>query len=577
MCGIVGFVDKKNRWNKKEREAIVKKMLGLLNHRGGDAEGVTSANDVTVGHTRLSIVDTSSRADQPFTDGSSTLSFNGEIYNHKELRKTYLGKKKVNSLSDTATLFELLNFASIKKVLKLIHGMYAFSFLNIKKQTLILALDKLAIKPLYYIDSPEYFAWASEAKAFKVLPNFKYQFEEKLLGEYLAFRYIVGEKTLFKNIYKVLPGEFITYSLKRHHFKKDQYYQLSKSKTGSGKSLEKAIKESVISHLMGDNPIGIQLSGGIDSSLVALFAQRFSKQRLHSFSIGLKDKNWNEFCYSDLVAKTIGSNHHKIIFSEKDFVKLFPKLIYNLDEPMVHPNTVPMFLLAKKARKYTKVLLTGEGADELFYGYNRYFSSSIESNPEMLLSNSFSPPEEISRIIKRRDPVIFIERENILNKTRGLSKIDKISFYDIYTYLPHVLLRQDKAGMAANVENRVPFLYEPMVEKAFGLQTKWGKLGGKTQLKEIALKYFPEYLVLRKKCGFGLPISEWLKDRRGLLPFLDKLSSHQLVNKYFVKKEIIILIKEHLDGINDHSVILFSIISLVVWYDIFIRDNAIPR
>jgi asparagine synthase (glutamine-hydrolysing) len=572
MCGIVGFVDKKNRWSKKEREVIAKKMLGLLNHRGGEAEGLISAGSVTIGHTRLSIVDTSSRADQPFTDGNSMLSFNGEIYNHKELRKTYLGKKKINSSSDTATLFELLNFASIKKVLRLINGMYAFSFLDIKKQTLILALDKLAIKPLYYIDSPEYFAWASEAKAFKVLPNFKYQFEEKLLSEYLAFRYIVGEKTLFKNIRKVLPGEFITYSLKSHSFKKDQYYQLSKGKIELGTRLEKTIKDSVISHLMGDNPIGIQLSGGIDSSLVALFAQRSSKPRLHSFSIGLKDKNWNEFCYSDFVAKTIGSDHHKIIFSEKDFVKLFPKLIYLLDEPMVHPNTVPMFLLAKEARKYTKVLLTGEGADELFYGYNRYFSDSIKSNSEILLSNSFSQPEEITRIIKRRDPVISIERENILNKTRGLNRIDKISFYDIYTYLPHVLLRQDKAGMAANVENRVPFLYEPVVEKAFNLKTKSGQLGGKTPLKEIALKYFPADLVLRKKCGFGLPIAEWLKDKRVLLPFVDKLSIHPRVNKYFVKKEVVALIKEHLEGVNDHSAILFSIISLMVWFDTFIDE-----
>jgi asparagine synthase (glutamine-hydrolysing) len=572
MCGIVGFIDKENKLSKKEREVLVKKMLGLIRHRGGEAEGVASVNNMTIGHTRLSIVDVSSQADQPFVDNDSVLSFNGEIYNHGEIRKTYLAKKKINSSSDTATLFELLKTFSIEKVLESIRGMYAFSFLDIKKQLLILALDKLAIKPLYYIDSLEYFAWASEAKAFKVLPNFKYQFEEECLGEYLTFRFIAGEKTLFKNIRKILSGEYLIYSLKNHTFEKKRHYQLTKGKTESKKSLEKTIRESVSSHLMGDNPIGIQLSGGIDSSLVAFFAQNSSPCKLHSFSIGLKDKGWNEFNYSDLATKIIGTKHHKIIFSKNDFVRLFSKLTYYLDEPIIHPNTIPMYLLAKRARKYAKVLLTGEGADELFYGYNRYFSKNLNDDTDLLLSNSFDKPEIISKILKSNGQIISKDRKEISNKAKGLNKVDRISFYDVYTYLPHVLLRQDKAGMAANVENRVPFLYEPVVEKAFNLETKSGKLDGKTPLKKIALKYFPADFVLRKKCGFGLPIAEWLKDEEGLRPLLGLLKDHPLVNKYFIKKEVLNLIKEHLTGIKDRSSLLFSIISLIVWHEVFIKE-----
>ena len=568
MCGIVGFIDKKDRFNQGEQEKLVKEMLRLIKHRGGEAEGIVTNKNITIGHTRLSIVDASPQANQPFTDSNSTLSFNGEIYNHVKLRKIYCAKEKIKSSSDTATLFELLKLFSIKKVLGLINGMYAFCFLNIKEQKLFLALDKMAIKPLYYIDSPEYFAWSSEIKAFKSLPEFKFEFNDECLKEYMTFRYIVGEKTLFKNVYKMLAGEYLAYSVKKHSFKKTQYCQLDK--TEPKESLEKIIRKSVGSHLMGDNPVGIQLSGGVDSSLIALFAKNFSTCKLHSFSVGLKDKRWNEFSYSDLAANIVGTIHHKIIFSKSDFARLFPKLTYYFDEPVVHPNSIPMYLLAKQARKYTKVLLTGEGADELFYGYNRYFSGNFKNDTDILLSNSFNSPDTIKRIIKDRGREIYSERKNILSRAKGLNKIDKMSFYDIYTYLPHVLLRQDKAGMMANIENRVPFLYEPVIAHALNLKTKVGQFGGKTTLKKISLKYFPAELVLRKKCGFGLPISEWLKDKKCLLPYLDKLMDHPLIDKYFIKKELSIFIKDHLEGFCDHSSLLFSMISLTMWYDIFI-------
>lgn len=573
MCGIAGFIDKKSKFGKGKKEALVKDMLGLIEHRGGDSRGISSNDNVTIGHSRLSIVDTSSRANQPLTNNDYALSFNGEIYNHNELRKHYLDKKKIDSPSDTATLFELIGNLPVKKVLEIINGMYAFSFLDIKNLRVVLALDKLAIKPLYYVDTPGYFAWASEAKAFKALPNFKFEFEESCLDEYLTFRYIAGEKTLFKNIRKVLPGEFIIYSLRKNTFRKKLHSRPAKKRPEPKLSLEKTIKESAISHLMGDNPVGIQLSGGVDSSIVALFAQNSSLHKLHSFSIGLKDKNWNEFYYSDQIAKIIGTKHHKIIFSKTDFVKLFSKLTYHLDEPIVHPNTIPMFLLAKEARKYAKVLLTGEGADELFHGYNRYFFSPLNSNVEILISNSFGRPEEVSKIVKNKGLILTKERKDILNQAKGLSRIDKISYYDIYTYLPHVLLRQDKAGMAANIENRVPFLYGPVVESAFNLKTKVGGLGGKTPLKEVALKYFPADLVMRKKCGFGLPVAEWLRDKEGLLPLLNALKDHPLINEYFVKREILALVEEHKKGTSDHSSLLFSIISLTSWYDIFIRNS----
>ena len=284
----------------------------------------------------------------------------------------------------------------------------------------------------------------------------------------------------------------------------------------------------------------------------------------------MKDDKWNEFEYSDAVAKGLGTVHHKLVFTKEDFIGNLEKITYHLDEPIVHPNTIPMYLLAKFARQYTKVLLTGEGADEVFLGYKRYFQTNISSDENLLFSSAFSAPEVVSGILRNPNHVLS-EREKLIQETSGLSQQDKLSFYDMFTYLPHVLLRQDKAGMAANVENRVPFLYEPVVQAGYSLDLKIGEMGGKTPLKKIALKYFPHDFVIRQKCGFGLPISEWLKDEDCLLPRLQALKNSQLISEYFRGESVDKLIYEHLSGINDHSAILFSLIGLDVWYDVFCK------
>ncbi len=569
MCGIAGFIDKNNIFTQKEREFITEKMLILMKHRGGDAFGVKSMSNVTLGHTRLSIVDLSKLGNQPFSDNKNSLiSFNGEIYNHAILREKYLNEVNISSNSDTATLFELLRKYPIKSTLEKIQGMFAFSFLNTSKNTMVLALDRFAIKPLYYIDTPKYFAWASEIKAFKAIPKFNFQMNESVLGEYMIFRHVVGSETLFKNICKMRSGEYLTYNLKNNTLKTKKYYQLRKRRSVSGFS-ENIISRSVKDHLMGEVVAGVQLSGGIDSGLVALFAQKLSIEKLHTFSIGLADDHWNEFLYSDTIADRLGTEHHKIIFSKRDFIRLLPKVIYHLDEPLTHPNTVPMYILAKEARKYTKVLLTGEGADEVFYGYNRYFQKPNNAK-NVLSSNTFCNQEIISHILRRKDKISLVNRKKILHNTKIVNDEYKISFYDMYTYLPHVLLRQDKAGMAANIENRVPFLCTQIVEAGLNSKTRVGKFGGKTQVKKIALKYFPKELVLRQKCGFGLPISEWLRDNDGLLPHLLKLKKHKLIKNYLVISEIERLTEDHLHGHKDNSSILFTLICLSIWYDSFI-------
>lgn len=573
MCGIVGLIDKKDKIGDKRREEVVRIMLDFISHRGGDSMGIVSHKNTTIGHTRLSIVDITHQADQPFVNDIGILSYNGEIYNHQSLRNRYCDRRKIESTSDTATLFELLQLSSIDSVLRMVNGMYAFSFLDIKKETLFLALDKIAIKPLYYVETPEYFAWASEIKAFKALPGFVFTMNSEVLFEHLVFRYVSGAQTLFRDIYKIQAGEFLEYSLDSNMYSKNKYFDLKKSSPGRY-DIETILTESIKVHLMGDVPVGVQLSGGIDSSLVSYIAQKNSANIMFSFSIGLKDSGWNEFEYSDAVAAKLGTIHQKILFTKEDFVKNLEKITYHLDEPITHPNTIPIYLLAKFARRYTKVLLTGEGADEVFLGYRRYLKKSTFMDDKLLLSNSFSTPEIVLSVLKKTDYSLS-EREKLIQKTNNLSYQDKLSFYDIFTYLPNVLIRQDKACMAANIENRVPFLYESVVQAGFNLDLKIGEMEGKTYIKKIASKYYPHDFVTRQKCGFGLPVSEWIRDKDCLLPYLQALRSSQFVSEYFNEEVIDVLINSHLNGTKDYSAILFSLIGLYVWYNVFCKTPAV--
>ena len=229
-----------------------------------------------------------------------------------------------------------------------------------------------------------------------------------------------------------------------------------------------------------------------------------------------------------------------------------------------------MYILAKEARKYTKVLLTGEGADEIFYGYNRYFDQKLQSNNDILFSNLFNTPASVSKIIKKGGSYMKERTRILYNIPRHIRSDAKISYYDLCTYLPHVLQRQDKAGMAANIENRVPFLYESVVESGFYMQNRVGEFGGKTPLKKIALKYLPKEFVLRRKCGFGLPIADWLRKEGGPNLDLSRIAKHSLIKKYFKVREIRKLCNEHISKNIDNSVILFSLISLMIWHDVFI-------
>jgi asparagine synthase (glutamine-hydrolysing) len=577
MCGIIGFIDKKDKLTSEERSAIANKMLASIEYRGRDSSNLYSDGKIIMGHNRLTIIDVSDKASQPFIshDRSLVITYNGEIFNHLELRDLTKNKNYISG-SDTETFLNLYSEYK-EKGFQMIRGMFSVVFHDVPNKQVILANDLYGIKPLYYLDSPDYFAWSSEIKTFEFLPGFNFTLNQSRLFEYGLFRTTVGPDTLFSNVKRLMPGEIIYFDIRSMSFVSKKYNYLNQQVTNN---IEECLRLSVNEHLLSDVPVGLQLSGGVDSSLISLLATQSTRQnKIHSFSIGLDDSNWNEFEYSRFVSNQIKSIHHEITFSQKDFCEIFPIATYHLDEPINYPNTIPMMILAREAKKYVTVFLSGEGADEVFGGYNRYKKLYKEelNIADLVLSNSFVSESDL------RNVFIFSSEANIENRHEIASQVSnydtcrKLSEYDIKTFLPSLLLRQDKVGMACNLENRFPFLDPRLVMLGLNLlsQDKFDSNNTKILLKKIALKYFPEKFVNRRKCGFGLPINEWLKDSKGLGKYLTMFTEPKNKRIYLNYNNIRILINQHLSGERDNSELLWILVSLEMWMRIFIdRENV---
>lgn len=571
MCGIAGFVDKKNTLSVEDRAVVLGNMLKEIQYRGYDSSGTFINNFVSVGHNRLAILDTSKKAEQPFVskDKSLVISYNGEIFNHFDLRNL-VEDYEYKTRSDTETF--LVVYEKIRQqIFTLIRGMFAVCLYDAHEQTITLSVDGFGIKPLYYINTPDWFAWSSEIKAFKCLPGFSFSLNENKLFEHAIFRTSICSETLFNNVPRLNPSEILKYDIKRDKLERSTYVYKSEI---SQQSIENLLEASVSEHTLADVPIGLQLSGGVDSSLIGALAKgKINQEEVHSFSIGLNDPDWNEFKYSREVARQIGTQHHEIEFDQIDFCENLPKATFHMDEPIGPPNTVPIMILSREARKYVKVLLSGEGADEIFGGYLRYLRLTEKEIDEetLIFSNSLCTKEDVLKLFITENEDIG-ERGKIAGEIRDESPIRKLGIYDVKTFLPHLLLRQDKMGMASNLENRFPFLDPRLVISAMNLPDSEKCVGdkGKIYLKSIARKHLPNSIVDRKKCGFGLPIKDWLKDENGLGRYLNLFKKPEIKRNYLNYENILKSIDEHIGGTKDNSEILWVLISLEVWAKIFI-------
>ena len=517
----------------------------------GEYEGI-------VGFNRLSILDLSENGHQPMLspDGRVILAFNGEVYNAFDF-KDELQKwgYRFKSTTDTEVILALYLKYGFEKMLGKLNGMFAIVITDLNKQEIFIARDRFGIKPMYYIETGDVFSFSSEIKSFKFLENFNYSLKEDQLDEYLLFRSNI-KGTLFKNIESLEPGHFLVYKhgstlTKKRYFYIDDYARsniIDGDLNSYGKKLEEWLSNSVSSQLMSDVKLGCQLSGGIDSSLVTWLANRNSnKGQFEAVSIVFNDPRFSEEKFIDKVTDNLNIPGHKFLMEQGYYLDHFEKATWHFESPINHPNTIGIYKLSQRAKEYVTVLLSGEGADEVFGGYGRFYDISFPWSGRRVLREIKRNVKHPFAITEYFDPVnravmatafmasdiaVKLKPGFIKEKASGIRKdlyrklsgslFDKQVKYEMLTYLPDLLIRQDKMSMAHSIENRVPFLDNNVVENAFSIPEKYlllrksseGYNTEKYLLKKMTAATFGDEFAFRDKMGFGIPLREYFTDKR---------------------------------------------------------------
>ena len=615
MCGITGFFEKNTII---KDTSIIKDMIRLIKHRGPDDNGfeITPTfeyQNVAMGFVRLSILDLSIRGHQPMYNDERNIciTFNGEIYNAFSFKKKLEEKGYVfKTKTDTEVLLYLYQEYGIDGMLKKINGMFAIAISDMRLRKFFLVRDRVGVKPLYYYSDENVFLYSSEIKAFYAHDKYKNELNDKKIKEYCMFRYVAGKETLLRNVFNVLPAHYIEVS-EGMKIETKKYWDLPKEGTElplKTSDWEDQIVRVVSERLLSDAPIGVQLSGGIDSSLIAYFAKKHSDDKLSSYSITFDNEDISEKKYIDIAANVIGiKNQHQYICDTDTFCRLFHESTWNLDLPLNHPNSVGIMQMCYGARDdKVKVLLSGEGADELFGGYGRYVRffwsqqhpvlrkrEDIEKGikrywnsreEEFIASSAFLKPEGLLRILKDKDIKDILESRFLLySECPGKDKsIEKFLNYELRTYLVDILNRQDKMSMAASIETRVPFLDYKLIETVRrqipntyikGDKTKLEK-NSKLPLKKISRKIFGDEFTFRAKCGFGMPLNEYFNEnnisayvREELLPIINDFGifDMDIINTHWNKRGVL--------SYYEFESSLWIVIALAQWSKMFLGDK----
>ncbi len=632
MCGICGIVGQAD-------EQLIKNMLARIAHRGPDDEGIyiaDAANDIRVGlgHRRLSIIDLSAAGHQPMSDaqGEIWLTFNGEIYNFKEIRKE-LEKRGHKFKSETDA--EVIIYAYREwglKALAMLNGMFAFAIWDARNNSLLLARDRLGIKPVYYADTSAGFAFASEIKALLAIPNFKREVDLEALDQFLSFLWTPDPDTLFCGVKKLPPAHFLIYQ--NGHAEVRQYWDVefnedeSLSESEWVEKVREQVERSVRAQMIADVPLGAFLSGGVDSSSIVSLMTGLSSQKVTTYTFGFKSEDLRYDILEDDVkyAREIGAkletDYHESFF-EPQVMDLLPKLVYHLDEPVADPAAITSYLICKAARERLTVLLSGMGGDEIFAGYPRHIAVKIAQAYNLI-------PSFISRPLVEAMPASMPGRFNsVFRNTKKLARsaglplrerylgyctyfkedekaklysgamnsatrnfnalaahqkyFDKVAdedfvnqmlYVDMKTFLPCLnLTYTDKTSMAASMEVRVPLLDHELVEMAARIPARL-KIKGLTRkyvLKKAAEKWLPRNIIYRKKAGFSAPLRSWLQ--KDLRDMVEDLLSELNINRrgYFDYAEVRRLIDDNLAGREDNSLKIFQLLTLELWHREFIE------
>lgn len=599
MCGFVGFCD-----DSKNKKKIIRDMADIIKHRGPDSDGYYVDNNIALGFRRLSIIDLDKGSQPIFNeDKDKVIVFNGEIYNYKEIREELKSKgHKFSTNTDTEVI--LHGYEEYKEdILNKLRGMFAFVIYDIKEKSLFGARDFYGIKPFYYYYDNENFLFGSEIKSFLGNPNFKKELNKDMLSQYLTFQCSIGEDTFFKNTYKLLPGHYFIYKDKELEIKK--YYEV-KLEPNDDKSLEEwvsgireVIDNSVLAHKVSDVEVGSFLSSGVDSSLIAKLSSVDK-----TFTVGYDNKKYSEIDYAKEFSDKINVSNVSKKISKEEYFKEFSNVQYYMDEPLADASAVMLYFLSKTASKHVKVCLSGEGADEIFGGYNIYhepYSVSWYNKIPYFIRKcigilvypfrnytGFNFLYRRSKNIEDRyigNAFIFepndakkIVNFNYGNKTyKDFTKpyYDKVSDLDVVTKMQYIdfnfwliydiLLKADKMSMANSLEVRVPYLDREVIEYASKLPSKYKIVGNETKyaFRKVAKEELADKVADKKKLGFPVPIREWLKED----DVYQEVKNMFLESEYFFKpKKIIKLLDDHKAEKRDNSRKIWTIYTFLVWY-----------
>ena len=613
--------------------ALVKAMADTMYHRGPDDEGYYVSGPIGLGFRRLSIIDLQ-RGHQPVSneDGTVQIIFNGEIYNFQELRESLLGKGHVfKTQSDTEVIVHLYEELG-PQCLEKLRGMFAFALWDENTKTLFLARDRVGIKPLYYCLTDTSLVFASEIKAILADPSIVREIAPEMIDRFLTFLYLPGQETLLKGIRKLAPGHYLL--VRDGKAVIEQYWDLCFAEPTRSQSLKDAeadlrslLAEAVELHMIADVPVGVLLSGGVDSTGVLSFAVNGTDKEISSFTVGFSGGEVaDERPYARLAAETFGTRHYDMTISAKDFAAFLPQYVWHMEEPVCEPPAVALYYVSKLARNHVKVLLSGEGGDEAFAGYSNYrnlvwlervkrglsplngaaarglsFADSLLHVPGMAkyvtLMNDRFPDYYYSRTsnphrnagnglgnVYSADFEQSIDREHSLAPVRelqahvrGQNTLDAMLYIDTKTWLPDdLLIKADKMTMANSVELRVPLLDHRVLEFAASLPPSF-KLKGfnlKYILKSVLSKKIPKEIRDRKKTGFPVPYESWLRNDLKDVVWAVLTDRRSVERGYFRKEAIEGLLRANSNGAN-YSKEIFSLLSFELWQRAFLEREQV--
>jgi asparagine synthase (glutamine-hydrolysing) len=628
MCGICGIAYPDCEVGIVDHSRLLR-MTESLGHRGPDDSGVFLTPGVGLGHRRLSIVDVAG-GHQPMTneDGSVWIVYNGEVYNHRDIRPGLEERgHRYRTCTDTETIIHLYEELGDEFV-KELRGMFAFALFDAKTDKILLVRDRLGIKPLYYhLDQAGTLVFASEIKAILESGHVRASLNYNAVPDYLANHAPSGEDTLFDGIKRVPPGHILKWE--RGRLTKTRYWSLSFSKSDPAVDEKSSVSrftelfhESVRLRLMSDVPLGMFLSGGIDSSAIAAVMSGMVKEPIKTFSVAFAESEANELEFARLVSRCYSTDHHEVMVTPGQFFDALDHLVYQEDEPIAHPSSIPLYFVSKLASEHVKVVLTGEGSDELLAGYDRYrktiynmrlgstYHHVVPAGPRRLIQNAvrMGTPGWLVRKLNRTflylDPrldSIYLDNfsvfsqtdqrslmsDSTLERTAGInpydhilecmsnsnahSLLDGLLSADIGTYLHELLMKQDQMSMAASIESRVPFLDHKLVEFACALPDtlKLNGLTTKYVLREAMRYKLPDQILRRRKMGFPVPLGKWLRG-----PFTHILDQYLLSSRFkergiFNPGFVSELVSRHRRG-EDHSQRLWSLLNFEIWMRRFI-------